>query len=263
HTYTGHGALTIQKKEGLTTDKNNTITAPPTTGDNGNTGGSNTADTQELRKNLVIAHGILMTIAFLFIFPIGAMLVRFFANVHSVFRWHRPLQVTGFLTVVAALVCIIVAVYKKPDGPPPISESTHATLGVILASALVIQIGVGIFIFHTFDPSISIQRTFHRVTTLIHRCWGYSILIVGAYQIKLGIDKYGMWPTGKESVWYIYYVWVGVVAAVFVLGSLIKLMRGRKSEVHNQRYSSDNKAFGSRQREEDQYELQQNRRGSR
>ncbi|KAF9112371.1 hypothetical protein BGX27_003477 [Mortierella sp. AM989] len=265
HTYTGHGALTIQRKDGLSSDPNNTVTPPPQTNPGTNPGSEQDEilAAERLYQQLVKAHGILMTIAFLLIFPSGAIIVRFFGHLQHVFRWHRPIQVTGFLTVIAAFCCILVAVYKTPEGPPPLNESTHSILGVALLCALILQITFGIYIFHTFNPSVDLQKAFHRVTTMIHRLWGYSILIGGVIQVKLGLDRYGMWPTGKETIWYVFYVWIAAFAAIFVLGSLVKFVRRPKGETNKGDYNHEDSKHqnNNRQRgiEEDQYELQQHR----
>lgn len=170
-----------------------------------------------------------MAIAFFFIFPMGATLVRFFSHLHHVFRWHRPLQVSGFLMVIVALACIFIAAYKSPQGPPQISASTHAEFGIILFAALVLQICIGIFIFHTFDISrVDRPRLRLVITTWMHRLWGYAVLIGGLFQINLGMTLYGMWPTGQEAVWYVYDAWVAILVAIFVLGSAFKWWRDRR-----------------------------------
>ncbi|KAG0314167.1 hypothetical protein BGZ97_009568 [Linnemannia gamsii] len=238
HAFTGHGVLNIQRKEGASSDANNTVTPVSGTGGSGSTNGE-TAQS-ELNKLLaderiytllVKVHGILMGIAFLIIFPMGAMLVRFFSHLHHVFRWHRPLQVTGFLIVIAAFTCIFVAAYKSPQGPTPVSASKHGEFGVILFAAMVLQICIGIFIFHTFDITRADRPRLRLViTTWMHRLWGYAVLIGGLVQVNLGMVLYGMWPTGREAAWYVYDAWVVILIAVFVLGSAFKWWRARKAK---------------------------------
>lgn len=243
HVFTGHGTLNIQRKQGSSSDANNTVTPVSGTGGSGSTNvrtsqselDSFLADIR-IYNRLIKVHGIMMTIAFLFIFPMGAMLVRFFSHLHHVFRWHRPLQVTGFLTVIAAITCIFIAANKSPPGPFPISASKHGVLGVILFSALVLQICIGIFIFHTFDITRADRPRLRLViTTWMHRLWGYTILICGLVQIHLGMTLYGMWPTGREAVWHLYDAWVAILVAVFVLGSAFKWWRAWKAKATSTR----------------------------
>ena len=47
----------------------------------------------------------------------------------------------------------------------------------------------------------------------------------------LGMKLYGLWPTGKEVVWYLYYAWVVVlVVCVFGIGSLLKFWSDRRKD---------------------------------
>ncbi|KAF8936231.1 hypothetical protein EDD21DRAFT_143660 [Dissophora ornata] len=238
HTYTGKGALTIVMKQGSSLDGYN-ASAPQFPGQQtGSSGGGNgtadgtddsNADIEAENKydQLVKAHGIMMATAFLLIFPVGAMLVRFYGHVYEIFRWHRPLQVTGFITVISAFGCILAAVYTSPDGAPQINESPHSTFGVILIGALVMQVCIGIFIFHTFDPNRDPNKI--HIPTWMHRIWGYCVLIGGMVQVNMGMNLYGMWPTGKEGVWYAYDAWVAIVVLVFVGGSILKKWRDVKN----------------------------------
>ncbi|KAF9145213.1 hypothetical protein BGX30_009959 [Mortierella sp. GBA39] len=247
HTFTGFGSLEIAKKEG-TSAGNGTASAVPGatptpgkgtgTGSNGSGGSTSPSiedilETQEQIDTLTKVHAVMMALAFLFIFPLGASLVRFFSHLQHVFKWHRPLQTTGFLTVLAAFGCILAALAKSSslDNGAPIVYSTHAIVGFVLVGALVLQVIVGVFIFTKYDPSRTRQAAIVRIPTWVHRCWGYSVLILGIVQVNLGMKLYGVWPTGKEAVWYLYYVWVVVlVVAVFGIGSLLKLWSNRREE---------------------------------
>ncbi|KAG0055500.1 S-methyl-5-thioribose-1-phosphate isomerase [Gryganskiella cystojenkinii] len=246
HDFQGTATLNIARKDGTSSS-----TIMPTTTQGGNsTGGTpvvpqvpnptdNTDDgiqesTEELLARVAIyqkllkAHGIMMATAFLLFFPTGALLARFFSHRESIFMFHRPIQVTGFITVIAAFICIIVAVYKKPSGPQP--ASSHSTIGFFLVLALFLQVAMGIFIFHAYDPERD-PRTktakAHRIFTWGHKGWAYVVLLTGLAQVDLGIEKYGAWPLKTESIWYVYYVLIGIWVAVFVFGSAFKLWQSR------------------------------------
>ncbi|KAK3820473.1 MAG: hypothetical protein J3Q66DRAFT_171375 [Benniella sp.] len=229
HTYTGTGVLPIVKKEG---SGGNTTTPPPSGGGNGDGSGGSDVDPDKLIENakqyekLVKAHGIIMAITFLFIFPLGAFLVRFFSHLGHVFRWHRPIQVLGFLSAVAGFACIMGAVNKLPGGPPNIGGTTHGAFGVFLLAAIVLQVCMGIFIFHTFDPNRDPDK-FH-VPTWMHRIWGYAVLICGIVQIHYGIDRYGQWPSRTEAIWILFHVWFIFLGVVFVGGTILKLVLARR-----------------------------------
>ncbi|KAG0277862.1 hypothetical protein BGZ95_005206 [Linnemannia exigua] len=248
HTFVGSGTLTIVKKEGTSaggsgggsnTTKTGTLPgATHTPGVGGNNGGSSPS-TEELLKTLeqigtlVKVHAVMMALAFLLIFPLGASLVRFFCHLQHVFKWHRPIQATGFLTVLAAFGCILAAVTKSSslNNNAPIVYSTHAIVGFVLVGALVLQVVVGIFIFAKYDPTQARQSAIVRIPTWVHRCWGYAVLITGLVQVHLGMERYGIWPTGKEVIWYLYYVWVAVLAlGVFGLGSILKYVSDQRKD---------------------------------
>jgi len=167
-----------------------------------------------------------MATTFLFIFPLGAFLVRFFSHLQHVFRWHRPIQVVGFLSAVAGLACILSAVNKLPGDPPNIGDTTHGAFGVFLIAAIVLQVCMGIFIFHTFDPNRDPDK-FH-VPTWMHRIWGYAVLICGIVQVHYGIERYGQWPSRTEAVWILFHVWFIFLGVVFVCGSILKLVLARR-----------------------------------
>ncbi|KAI8600328.1 hypothetical protein EDD21DRAFT_377525 [Dissophora ornata] len=227
HDITGTGALTIVRKQGASLDGYNS-SAPQYPGQQVGSGTtvsglgdlSSILDKEQIYDRLVQAHGIIMTATFLLILPLGAFLVRFFSHLYHVFRWHRPLQVTGFLAALVGFGCILGAVYSKPGGLSVTGGSAHRLLGFIIVGMLVLQVCIGVFIYHTFDPNRDPNKI--HVPTWIHRLWGYVVLICGLIQVRLGLVRYGMWPTGKEAVWYVFDVWVVLLVLVFLGGSVLK-----------------------------------------
>ncbi|KAF9094679.1 hypothetical protein BGX23_001743 [Mortierella sp. AD031] len=254
HTFTGSGTVTILRKEGTSAGGtgNGNGTATPTqsggtgtvpgpgathTPGGGQTGTSSNAEdllrAQEQIDTLVKVHAVMMALAFLLILPLGAFLVRFFCHLQHVFRWHRPIQGTGVVVVMTALGCIVASVYKSSSLNNDASDeySAHAIVGFVLVGAILLQVIVGIFIFTKYDPSRTRQAAVVRIPTWVHRCWGYAVLITGLVQVYLGMKLYGMWPTGKEVIWYLYYAWVAVlVVGVFGLGSFLKYIADRRKD---------------------------------
>ncbi|GJJ69182.1 hypothetical protein EMPS_01528 [Entomortierella parvispora] len=251
HTFTGTGSLTIVRTEGSSSGAGGVNGTSAIMSGNTASGTSDPsvysqASLDEILANealysqLVKAHGkfsdggLLMSIAFLILFPTGAFIVRFFSHRPEVFRFHRPIQVLGFLTVISAFTCIIVAVSKNPDSESEKDSptaSTHASVGLFLVCALLLQILIGVFIFHAFNPSRDIRTTMakaHLVSTWGHRAWGYLILLTGFTQVNLGLSRYGQWPLGTETIWRAYDTWVVMVIAVFFLGSAFKMWRTRQ-----------------------------------
>ncbi|KAF9574289.1 hypothetical protein EC968_007058 [Mortierella alpina] len=280
HTFASSGVLTIVKKEGSSLDDLGTQTPPG--GGNGTTGDGNNnlkdiLEAQRLYVNLIEAHGFMMALVFLLLLPVGASIVRFFGHINSIFRWHRPIQVLGFLTAVASFITIIVAFEKSPQ-PRNHVDSAHARFGVAIICMLVVQVCIGIFIFHTFDPSRDPAKG-PTIPTWVHRFWGYAVLVCGLVQVAMGMQKYGEWPTGKEGVWIFYYIWVAILVVIFLGGSVLKRLRSNRNQQRRgddgggAYYNQENDpkrlthSFGQQQqqqqqaeyrgREDEPYELQQ------
>ncbi|KAF9283947.1 hypothetical protein BGZ68_004981 [Mortierella alpina] len=238
HTFASSGVLTIVKKDGSSLDDLGTQ-KPPGGGDGTTGDGNNFKDVlkaERLYINLLEAH------------------------------------VLGFLTAVAAFITVIVAFEKSPQQKTHVN-STHAKFGVVIICMLVVQVCIGIFIFHTFDPSR--DPTKPTIPTWVHRFWGYATLICGLVQVALGLQKYGEWPTGKEGVWIFYYIWVSILALIFLGGSVFKKLRNNQQRKRNDGNGSyynqesdpkrSNHGLGQQQqqpaeyrgREDGPYELQQ------
>lgn len=195
----------------------------------------------------------MMALVFLLILPIGVSIPRFFGDKHHIFRWHRPLQVTGFVIALIAFILIVVATCESIVPMKQFTTSSHAFLGIVIIFAMVLQVSVGIYIFHTFNPATH-DPNHPTILTWVHRGWGYCVLAAGFAQVHLGLVLYGEWPTGKEAIWYVFGVWVGLICCVFVFGSVAK--RWRAGRVRDNGRESER----SPKRQEDQFEQQRNQR---
>lgn len=174
-----------------------------------------------------------MAIAFLLVLPTGAIIARLVSHQHRVFHWHRYIQLSGVCIVLAALACILAAVYKYREGTIELTLSTHAKFGVFVISALVLQVVFAVLMILTYDASrAQRQRLNSRIVTGMHRLWGYVVLICGFTQVNLGIERYYEWTTGKQATLIVYYVWVSILAAIFVFGSVFKYWRDQRRRVH-------------------------------
>ncbi|KAF8934930.1 hypothetical protein BGZ52_002375 [Haplosporangium bisporale] len=245
HIYTGKGTLTIVRKEGSSLDGVKSTPPPTTTGGSGGSGSG--ADTsaedllarQKRLNDITKAH--------------GASIPRFFGDNHNIFRWHRPLQVTGFVIALICFILIVVATSQSIMPTKHFTSSNHAFLGLVIICAMVLQVGVGIYIFHTFNPATHDPNN-PTILTWVHRGWGYCVLAAGFAQVHLGMSLYGAWPTGKEAIWYVFGVWVGLICCVFVFGSIAKRWRSRRIK------DNGRESGRSPKRQEDQFELQGNQR---
>lgn len=174
-----------------------------------------------------------MAIAFLLVLPTGAIIARLVSHQHRVFHSHRYIQISGFCIALAALACILTAVYKYREGTIDVTLSTHAKLGVFVISALVLQIVFALLMILTYDASRTNRQRLHsRIVTGMHRVWGYVVLSCGFCQVNLGIKMYEEWITGKQTALIVYYVWVSILAAIFVFGSVFKYWRDRRRRIY-------------------------------
>ena len=137
-----------------------------------------------------------MAIAFLLVLPTGAIIARLVSHQHYVFHWHRYIQLSGVCIVLAAFGCILAAVYKYREGTREVTLSTHSKFGVFVISALLLQIVFALLLILTYDASrANRQRLPSRISTGMHRVWGYVVLISGFTQVNLGIKRYEEWIT--------------------------------------------------------------------
>ncbi|KAG0043559.1 hypothetical protein BGZ83_011272 [Gryganskiella cystojenkinii] len=124
-------------------------------------------------NSLVQAHGSMMAFAYLLVLPTGAVIARLVSHQHQ---------------VLAALACILTAVYKYREGGIEATQSIHAkfgAFGVFVISALVLQIVFALFMILTYNASRAYrQRLNSRIVTGMHRLWGYVVLIS---EFNLGI----------------------------------------------------------------------------
>lgn len=86
-------------------------------------------------KSLIIAHGVLATIAFLFVIPAAIFMARFYhRNPRTALRCHIWLQVSAVLLSTAAIVCSFQAVGLERSLSNP-----HHGIGVALYTLVMVQ----------------------------------------------------------------------------------------------------------------------------
>lgn len=132
--------------------------------------------TVEQYHQLVIGHGILAVITFLFLVPIAIIYARFRPFGSSV-RLHAYLQVlaVGLTTVVFILGWFAV-------GPNRSLTNPHHGIGVAIYTMILVQIVGGRLVKN-------IRRRSFRL--MLHRWLGRAVAILGIIQIPLGLTLYG------------------------------------------------------------------------
>jgi hypothetical protein len=182
----------------------------------------------QVQERFIQAHGTLASIAFVAIFPIGAILVRL-ASFRQLAWTHGGLQIFGYAIFIAAAgIGIFMA-----DGGDYLREP-HAIIGMLLLVVLF------------FMPFIGAIH--HRVyKTMQKRTWlSYSHIFTGRAAVVLGMVNGGLGlqlADAGSSYTIAYGVFAGLMGVVYI-GSIVfgEFKRARKS-------SQDAAAFSSASRE--------------
>ncbi|KAL2137168.1 hypothetical protein VTI74DRAFT_7715 [Chaetomium olivicolor] len=171
---------------------------------------------------LILGHGVLAAITFLFIIPIAVLLARYYTHQPgSAVRYHAYLQVlaVGLSTVVFVLGFFAV-------GPPRNLTNPHHGIGVAIYVLILLQAFGGRLV-----RKLAGRRSFRMH---IHRWFGRAIALLGVVQVPLGLTLYG----SPKALFILYAVWMGFLLFLyFVLDyrdyGRRDWNRGRDSHVHN------------------------------
>ncbi|KAH8799612.1 hypothetical protein DL96DRAFT_872830 [Flagelloscypha sp. PMI_526] len=163
----------------------------------------------------VIAHGILCTIGYLFLLPLGALLGRYFRTFtdkwfkgHMVVQWFiaGPVILAGFALGIAAV--------KQGNTK---SLDNHMKLGIVLFALYIMQLVVG-SIIHWVKPRNPKGRP---PQNYFHAVFGILIIALAFFQVRMGYkDEWtripmNVEPKGANTVWI---VWIVLVPVAYVGG---------------------------------------------
>ncbi|KAK3940396.1 hypothetical protein QBC46DRAFT_313940 [Diplogelasinospora grovesii] len=150
---------------------------------------------------MILAHGVLAAITFLFIIPIAILTVRFYASAPGyAVRYHAYLQVlaVGFTTVIFILGFFAV-------GPPRNLTNPHHGIGVAIYVLILLQAVGGRLVKHIRGRSLRLH---------LHKWSGRLIALLGMAQVPLGLCLYG----SPKVTFILYAVWMAfLVFLYFVL----------------------------------------------
>ena len=118
------------------------------------------------------AHGFLLTVAFLILFPLGVLLLR--RQSENSFKLHWIVQLTATLFI---LLGILLGVYLHPE-----IEHLHQVVGLGFGVAPIAQVVLG------WRHHVKFTRTGRRTSlSVIHISLGRALMIIGAFNILLGM----------------------------------------------------------------------------
>ncbi|KAK1239036.1 hypothetical protein MKX08_006097 [Trichoderma sp. CBMAI-0020] len=162
---------------------------------------------------IILAHGIMAAMVFLFLVPLSVMLARFYTRepAHAM-RYHARLGVFSGLLLVAAFILPFFAV-----GPNRSLSNPHHGIGVAIFVMFVVQLVGGRLIQHIMN------RRSLRVT--LHNWLGRAAALLGIIQVPLGLTLYG----SPKVLFILYAVWMGFLLAVY-------FVLDYRTERHHERY---------------------------
>ncbi|TPX12138.1 uncharacterized protein E0L32_007253 [Thyridium curvatum] len=169
---------------------------------------------------IILAHGVLGAIAFLFIIPAAVMFVRFHRGPQEVARrYHAYLNVlaVGLTTVVFILGWFAV-------GPNRSLTNPHHGIGVAIYVLILLQAIGGRLVKHIRHRSL-------RLT--VHHWSGRAIAILGIVQVPLGLTLYG----SPKFCFVLYALWMSFLVLLYFIysykrdGHQREYLAGRRSEV--------------------------------
>jgi hypothetical protein len=166
---------------------------------------SSTSDWQKLSSDeqdtYRTAHGVLASVAFLLVFPLGAMLMRL-ANFSGLLWTHAGLQIFGLLMFVAAAgLGIFMA-----DGENHLDDP-HAIIGLILLAVMIVMPFLGA-LHHKFYQRIR-GRTWASYT---HIFGGRAGVLLGMVNGGLGLSL----ADAENNYIIVYSVFAGLIGAAYV-----------------------------------------------
>ncbi|KAI4605569.1 hypothetical protein J4E83_010562 [Alternaria metachromatica] len=155
-------------------------------------------------KALIIAHGVLAVIAFLFVIPAAIFMARFYhRNPRTALRVHIWLQVAAVLLSTAAIVCSFQAVGLERSLTNP-----HHGIGVALYTLVMVQF-LGGALIHKLEKGK--ERFKIPLKLMVHQWLGRTIALLGLAQIPLGLTLYG----SPLALFILFAVWTFILVILY------------------------------------------------
>ncbi|GHJ87043.1 hypothetical protein NliqN6_3445 [Naganishia liquefaciens] len=165
------------------------------------------SETAAKRQKVIRAHAAFMTIGWMITAPLAVLIARFGRGTKVWLPSHRGIQFGTLGVALAGIGCAIAG--NRMRGGRHFKDA-HAILGLILVVLLLIQLSLGLWIHHRYDP----LRTHRPPRNFIHIALGVTLLIGGIANEKVGIGKWG------DEKWMVvtFWAWTGLLIGSFALG---------------------------------------------
>ncbi|CAG7562908.1 unnamed protein product [Fusarium equiseti] len=175
-------------------------------------------------QGLVLAHGLLAVIVFLFLIPFSVMTARFYSRRPGwAIKYHAQLNVFSVLLLVPVFILGYFAV-----GPQRSLTNPHHGIGVAIFTLFMLQVFGG-WVVRRITKARSLR-------IMIHQWMGRSIALLGIAQIPLGLTLYG----SPLYLFILYAVWMFILVILYFILSWRSVnqrdyyMDGARSEVRSE-----------------------------
>lgn len=184
-----------------------------------------------------LAHGIIAFIAWGVLVPtaVQSAIMRSLFKGPTWFKLHQYINAIA-MALTIAVFAIGVAVTGKEGAPH--FENSHERMGLAMFLLVIIQAGDGAIRPPAPAPSSGEEKTLSRKFWEIgHRIGGVALLACGFWQMDSGIKLYALKFNGagssqEQGVIIAYWVWIGFVVAMLVIGSVyFKFLRSKMKTV--------------------------------
>ncbi|KAK4218111.1 hypothetical protein QBC37DRAFT_369355 [Rhypophila decipiens] len=149
---------------------------------------------------LILGHGVLAAITFLFIVPFAVLYVRFYTRRPGYgIRYHAYLNILAVLLSTVLFILGFMAV-----GPSRSLTNPHHGIGVAIYTLILLQAVGGRLVRHITGRSLRVH---------IHRYSGRAIALLGIVQVPLGLTLYG----SPKYLFILYALWMAFLALLFFI----------------------------------------------
>jgi len=167
---------------------------------------------------MIIAHGILCTIGFLFVLPLGGLVARYFRTSTSAwFKAHQTIQ--SILAGPVILVGFALGVAVVATNGIPHFFDTHTRFGLALFLLYIVQIIIG-NIIHRYKPKSAARR--RPFQNYFHVFLGILIIALAFYQVRTGYKDEWSLATGRDplpkAADIVFYIWAVIIPVLYFAG---------------------------------------------
>ncbi|KAK3342682.1 hypothetical protein B0H65DRAFT_429516, partial [Neurospora tetraspora] len=161
-------------------------------------------------------HGFMAAVPFVFLFPIGSIVLRFFRPHPRALQLHKCTHMLGYIMYLSALGMGHFINDRKDaltDGDDSLRHNCHGIIGTVVAVLLTMQVLLAFMCRRHGDFRFQNPRPQHHI-------WSYLHMIPGHFVISLGVlnGGVGLWEAeGSDSAMLKMYIVVGVPAALWLL----------------------------------------------